>query len=53
MLSPRDAVLAEAYAAECEDRARNALSGGRRSGRSVTVASPTTASPRQLLFCED
>jgi hypothetical protein len=59
MLSPRDAKLAEAYAAECEDQAREASSGGRRSARpaprpSDPVAnSPARGSPRQLLFCED
>ena len=61
MLSPRDARLAEAYAAECEDQAREASSGGLRSARSVLVQSGGTlipnsigrGSPKQLLFCED
>jgi hypothetical protein len=35
MLSPRDAQLAEAYAVECEDQARDTSFGSRRSGRST------------------
>jgi hypothetical protein len=59
MLSPRDAQLAEAYAVECEDQAREA-SGGLRSARSALVQSvgnpipnSTRGSPKQLLYCED
>src|SRR5215831_6105934 len=61
MLSPRDARLAEAYAVECEDQAREASSGGLRSARLASarsVANPVSiltgrGSPKQLLFCED
>jgi hypothetical protein len=61
MLSPRDARLAEAYAVECEDQAREASFGGLRSARSAiaqSVADPIPnlvrrGSPKQLLFCED
>ena len=61
MLSPRDAQLAEAYAAECEDQARAASFGGFKSGRSVIAPSVADSifksvrwgSPKQLLFCED
>ena len=61
MLSTRDAQLAEAYAVECDDQAREASSGGLRSARSTLAQSignpiPNSTrrgSPRQLLFCED
>jgi hypothetical protein len=61
MLSPRDAQLAEAFAAECEDQAREASFDGSRSARSAitqSVAYPIhilvrRGSPKQLLFCED
>lgn len=61
MLSPRDAQLAEAYAAECEDQAREASFDGPRSARSAiaqSVAGPIPSLvrrrlPKQLLFCED
>jgi len=61
MLSPRDARLAEAYAAECEDQAREASFGGLRSARSAAVRSVVhpiansvgRGSPKQVLFCED
>ena len=47
MLSPPDAQLAEAYALECEDQAREASLGGLRSGRSTIVprvVEPTSGS---------
>jgi hypothetical protein len=61
ILSPRDARLAEAYAAECEDQAREASVGGLKSAPSAIVQSlvdPTPSSPagglpKQLLFCQD
>ena len=61
MLSLRDARLAEAYAVECEDQAREASSGGLRSARLASarsVANPVSistgrGSPKLLLFCED
>jgi hypothetical protein len=60
MLSPRDAQLAEAYAAECEDQAREASFGSLRSGRStvqrVVELSPGSirrVSPKEVLFLED
>jgi hypothetical protein len=61
MLSPQDAQLAEAYAAECEDQARVASSNGLRSVRSALVhslgnpnaRSSRSRSPKQLLCCED
>jgi hypothetical protein len=59
MLSPRDAQLAEAYAAECEDHAREAAVGSVRLGRSASlqrVSKPVLksvghVSPKQVLFC--
>jgi hypothetical protein len=60
MLSPPDARLAEAYAVECEDQAREASIGGLRSARSAIVQSidpppnsPGRRSPKQLLLCQD
>jgi hypothetical protein len=60
MLSPRDAQLAEAYAVECEDQAREASCGSRRSGRSalqrvfeLTPGSIRRVSPKEVLFLED
>jgi hypothetical protein len=59
MLSPRDAQLAEAYAVEREDQAREA-SGGLRSARSALVRSvgnpipnSTGGSLKQLFFGVD
>lgn len=60
MLSPRDAQLAEAYAVECEDQARETSFGSLRSGRSAIVQcvvdpipnSVGKGSPKQVLFCE-
>ena len=60
MLSPRDAQLAEAYAIECEDQARDASSSVRVAGSALgpSVGNPTRdlgrrVSPRRFLFCED
>ncbi len=61
MLSPRDARLAEAYALECEDQAREASFGGLRSARSAVVQSVAAPipnsigrrSPKRLLFCQN
>jgi hypothetical protein len=61
MLSPRDAQLADAFAIECEDQAREASFDGPRSApsaiaRSVADRIPSLVrrgSPKQLLFCED
>jgi hypothetical protein len=61
MLSPRDARLAEAYAVECEDQAREVSFGDLRSTRSAivrsvldpTLSSPGRGSPKQLFFCQD
>ena len=61
MLSTRDAQLAEAYAVECDDQAREASSGGLRSARSTlaqSIGNPIPNSTRrgsskELLLCED
>ena len=60
MLSPGDAQLAEAYAAECEDQAREAFFDSLRSGRStvqrvveLSPASIRRVSPKEVLFLED
>ena len=61
MLSPKDAQLAEAYAAECEQQARDASFKGLRSARLGTAHPVANAvpgavarsAPRQVLFCEE
>ena len=61
MLPPRDAQLAEAYAVECEDQAREVLLDGPRSARSALAQSAAGLFlslvrrhlPKQLLFCKD
>ena len=61
MLSPKDAQLAEAFALECEDQAREASFSGLLSARLV-IAHPAAnpigstaarGSPKQVLFCEE
>jgi hypothetical protein len=61
MLSPKDAQLAEAYAVECEQQARDASFKGLRSTRLVTAhpvanvvfGAVARSAPRQILFCEE
>jgi hypothetical protein len=60
MLSPRDAQVAEAYAVECEDQAREASFCSLQSGRStvqrvveLTTGSIRRVSPKEVLFLED
>ena len=61
MLSPKDAQLAEAYAVECEDQAREASFNGLRSTILVTahpvanvaLGAVARAAPKQVLFCEE
>ena len=55
MLSPRDAQLAEAYAVECEDQAREASSNGLRSARlalAQSVGNPIPSSTGLVLHKE-
>jgi hypothetical protein len=60
MLSPKDAQLAEAYAAECEKQARDASLNGLRSTRLMTarpvanvVFGAVARAPKQVLFYEE
>ena len=56
MLSPRDAQMAEAYAEECEDQARESSFRSFRSKKCLEGLVPNpvgSASPKQILFCRD
>jgi hypothetical protein len=57
MLSPRDAQLAEAYAAECEDQARERLHRSARSSvrRAVerTLGAIPSISPKDVIFLKN